>query len=140
MANFTYFIRERVKINGRERGTSRETTLTGINYADSRIMSIPSGAMTEIINVAALPGAGTFVSSSLQYARISNMSTGSINLQILVGTSTTYNFLVAGSGSFIINSALATSTFTNFTYGDIKSVKASPMDSQAIVEYFVATT
>lgn len=140
MANFTYFIRERVKLNGRERGTTHETTITGINYADSRIMSIPSGSMTELINVAALPGAGTFASSSLQYARISNMSTGSINLQILVGASTTYNFLVSGSGSFIINTALATSTFSNFVYNDIKSVKASPIDSTATVEYFIATT
>ena len=140
MANFTYFIRERVKIDGRERGTTHETTLTGINYADSRIMYIPSGTMTEIINVAALPGAGTFQSSSLKYARLSNMSSGSINLQILVGASTTFNFLVSGSGSFIINSALATNTFSNFSYGDVKSVKASPMDTQAVIEYFVATT
>lgn len=139
MANFTYFIRERVKLNGRERGTTHETTITGINYADSRIMSIPSGSMTELINVAALPGAGVFPSSSLQYARISNMSTGSINLQISASTAT-YNFLVSGSGSFILNTALATNTFSNFTYGDIRSIKASPIDSTATVEYFVATT
>lgn len=139
MANFTYFIRERVKINGRERGTSHETTITGINYADSRIMNIPSGSMTELINVAALPGAGTFPSSSLQYARISNMSSGSINLQISASTAT-YNFLISGSGSFIINTAYATNTFNNFTYGSIRSIKASPMDSEATVEYFVATT
>lgn len=140
MANFTYFIRERVKIDGRERGTSHETTISGINYADSRIMYIPSGTMTEIINIEALPGAGTFQSSSLQYARISNMSSGSINLQILVGASTTFNFLVTGSGSFIVNTAEATDTFSNFTYGDVKSIKASPMDTNATVEYFVATT
>ena len=139
MANFTYFIRERVKIDGRERGTTHETTLTGINYADSRIMYIPSGTMTEIINVAALPGAGTFQSSSLKYARLSNMSSGSINLQISASNAT-FNFLVSGSGSFIINSALATNTFSNFTYGDVRSIKASPMDTQAVVEYFVATT
>ena len=43
MAKFTYFIRERVKLNGVERGTNFETSMTGIKYADSRIMSIPSG-------------------------------------------------------------------------------------------------
>lgn len=139
MANFTYFIRERVKISGRERGTSHETTLTGINYADSRIMYIPSGTMTEVINMAALPGAGTFPSSSLQYARISNMSAGPINLQISA-SSATYNFLVSGSGSFVISTALATSAFNNFTYGDIRSIKASPVDTTAVLEYFVATT
>ena len=33
MANFTYFIRERVKLNGVERGTNVEKTIQGINYA-----------------------------------------------------------------------------------------------------------
>ena len=70
MAKFTYFIRERLKLNGVERGTNFETSITGINYADSRVMSIPTGSVTEIINLAALPGAGTFVSSSVRYARI----------------------------------------------------------------------
>ena len=82
MANFTYFIRERVKLNGVERGTNVEKTIQGINYADTRVMSIPSGSMTEIINLDNLPGAGTFVSSSVKYVRISNLSTGSLNLQV----------------------------------------------------------
>jgi hypothetical protein len=46
MAKFTYFIRERVKLDGVERGTNFETSITGINYADSRTMSIPSGSIT----------------------------------------------------------------------------------------------
>jgi hypothetical protein len=42
MAKFTYFIRERLKLNGVERGTNFETSITGVNYADSRVMSVPS--------------------------------------------------------------------------------------------------
>lgn len=139
MANFTYFIRERVKLNGRERGTTYEATIEGINFADNRVMQIVSGSMTEIINIEALTGAGTFVSSSLKYARFSNLSTGSINVQVAT-TAETFNFLVTGSGTFTINSALATSAFSNFTYNNVKSVKASPVDSNATIGYFVATT
>jgi hypothetical protein len=65
MANFTYFIRERVKLNGVERGTNVEIRIPGINHADSRVMNIPSGSLTEVINVDNLPGAGQFVSSSI---------------------------------------------------------------------------
>lgn len=139
MANFTYFIRERVKLNGYERGTSYETTIPGINYADSRVMEIPSGSMTEIINLQALPGAGTFVSSSLKYARITNMSSGSINLQVSSSIAE-MNFLVTGSGTFVISSGFATDTFSNFQYGDVRSIKASPVELTATVGYFVATT
>jgi hypothetical protein len=102
-------------------------------------MSIPTGSMTEIINLAALPGAGTFVSSSVRYARISNLSTGSVNLQ-LSGSTDQFNFLLRGSGSFIFNSEYVSGQFNNFTYGDLRSVKASPVDSEATIGYLVVTT
>lgn len=139
MAKFTYFIRERLKLNGVERGTNFETSITGINYADSRVMSIPSGSVTEIINLDTLPGAGTFVSSSVMYVRISNLSTGSINLQ-LSGSTDQFNFLLQGSGSFMFSSEYVSSQFNDFTYGDLRSVKASPVDSEATLGYFIVTT
>lgn len=139
MADFTYFIRERVKLNGVERGTNVEKTITGINYADGRVMSIPSGSMTEIINLDNLPGAGTFVSSSVKYARVTNLSTGSINLQVS-GSTSEMNFLVTGSGTFMFSSEFVNETFSNFEYGDLRSIKASPIDSQASVGYFIVTT
>ena len=139
MAKFTYFIRERVKLNGVERGTNFETSMTGINYADSRIMSIPTGSTTEIINLAALPGAGTFVSSSVMYARVTNMSTGSINLQVS-GSTAQFNFLLQGSGSFMFGSEYVSGQFSNFAYGDLRSIKASPVDPEATIGYFIVTT
>lgn len=139
MAKFTYFIRERLKLNGVERGTNFETSITGINYADSRVMSIPSGSVTEIINFAALPGAGTFVSSSVKYARVSNLSSGPVNLQ-LSGSTHQFNLLLQGSGSFIFNSEYVSGQFNNFTYGDLRSIKASPVDLQATIGYFIVTT
>lgn len=139
MADFTYFIRERVKLNGVERGTNVERTITGINYADERVMSIPSGSITEIINLDNLPGAGTFVSSSIKYARITNLSTGSINLQIS-GSTSEMNFLVTENGSFTFSSEFVNETFNDFEYGDLRSVKASPVESQATISYFLVTT
>jgi hypothetical protein len=139
MANFTYFIRERVKLNGIERGTNVEVRIPGINHSDSRIMNIPSGSITEIINVENLPGAGQFVSSSIKYARISNLSTGSINLEIS-GSTSQMNYLISGSGSFMFSTEFVNETFNSFTYGDLKSIKASPLDPNATVGYFIALT
>jgi hypothetical protein len=139
MAKFTYFIRERVNLNGVERGTNFETSIDEINYADSRVMSIPSGSITEIINLAALPGAGTFVSSSIRYARVTNLSTGSVNLQVS-GSTAQFNFLLNASGSFMFSSEYVSEQFSNFEYGDLKSIKASPQDSTATLSYFIVTT
>ena len=139
MANFTYFIRERVKLNGIERGTNVEKTIEGINYADTRVMSIPSGSLTEVINLDNLPGAGTFVSSSVKYIRISNLSTESINLQIS-GSTTEMNYLVQGNGTFMLNSEFVNESFSDFEYGDLRSIKASPVETSATLSYFIATT
>lgn len=139
MAKFTYFIRERVKLNGVERGTNFETSITGINYADSRTMSIPTGAVTEIINLDRLPGAGTFVSSSIKYARVTNMSRNSVNLQVS-GSTAELNFLLEGSGSFMFSSEFINETFDDFQYGDLRSIKAIPLDTSATLSYFIATT
>jgi hypothetical protein len=140
MANFTYFIRERVKLNGVERGTNVEVKIPGINYADGRVMTIPSGSMTEIINVDNLPGAGTFTNSSIKYARVTNHATSSINLQIS-GSTSEMNFLITGSGSFMFSSEFVNETFAQgFLYGDLKSIKASPLDPDATVSYFIALT
>ncbi len=139
MANFTYFIRERVKLNGVERGSNVEKTIQNINYADTRVMSIPSGSMTEIINLDNLPGAGTFVSSSVKYARISNLSTGSINLQVS-GSTIEMNYLVTGSGTFMFSSEFVNETFNGFEYGDLRSIKATPIDPDATLSYFICTT
>jgi hypothetical protein len=139
MAKFTYFIRERVKLNGVERGTNFETSITGINYADSRTMSIPTGAVTEIINLDGLPGAGTFVSSSIKYARVTNMSRNSVNLQVS-GSTAELNFLLEGSGSFMFSSEFINETFDDFQYGDLRSIKATPLDTPATLSYFIATT
>ncbi len=139
MAKFTYFIRERVKLEGVERGTNYETSITGINYADGRVMSIPSGSVTEIVNLDNLPGAGTFVSSSVRYARVTNMSTGSVNLEVS-GSSAQLHFLLQGSGSFMFSSEFVNETFSGFEYGDLKSIKASPLDSRATLGYFIAST
>lgn len=139
MAKFTYFIRERVKLNGVERGTNFETSINGINYADSRTMSIPSGSTTEILNLDNLPGAGTFVSSSVKYIRVTNFSTGPVNLQVS-GSTAELNFLLQASGSFMINSEYVNETFDNFEYGDLRSIKASPVNSQAVIGYFIVAT
>ena len=140
MADFTYFIRERIKLDGKARETSYARVIKNIEYIDERTLQIPSGSVTELINLANLPGAGTFISSSVQYARITNMSlTTNINLQISASSGTT-NVLVNAGGTFFLSTGFITGSLTNFTYDNIRSIKAEPSGSAAKIAYIIATT
>ena len=64
----------------------------------------------------------------------------SINLEVS-GSTSAMSYLVSGSGTFMFNSEFVTGSFDEgFVYGDLRSVKASPLDPDATLSYFVATT
>ena len=141
MADFTLLIKERVLLEGTERGSDYSLTISNINNADNRIVTIPSGSVTTIFKYSNLPNAGTFQSGSFKYGRISNYSsTVPINLVVSSSNERT-NFSVGAGGSFILSTSEITGSVSNvFSYDDIASVTAEPSGSSAKIEYFIATT
>jgi hypothetical protein len=141
MADFTLLIKERVLLEGTERGSDYNVTISNISNADNRIVTIPSGSETTIFQYSNVPGAGTFSTGSFKYGRISNYSTTvPINLKIS-SSNELLNFSVAAGGSFMLSTSEITSSIVNnFVYNDIVSVKAEPSGSSAKIEYFIATT
>ena len=141
MADFTLLIRERVLLEGTERGSDYNKTISNIENADNRIVTIPSGSITTIFKYSDNPGAGTFSSGSFKYGRISNYSTTiPINLKVS-SSSELLNFSVAAGGTFILSTSEITGSLSNtFTYDNIASVSVEPSGSSAKVEYFIATT
>ena len=141
MADFTLLIRERVLLEGTERGTDYNLTLKGIENYDNRIVTVPSGSETTIFKYSDTPSAGTFNSGSFRYGRISNYSsTVPINLKVS-SSSELMNFSIAAGGTFMLSTSNITGSVTNiFSYDDIMSVFVEPSGSSAKVEYFIATT
>jgi hypothetical protein len=141
MADFTLLIKERVLLEGTERGTDYNLTISNIENIDNRIVTIPSGSETTIFSYSNNPGAGTFSSGSFKYGRISNYST-SIPLNLKVSSSSELmNFSIAAGGTFMLSTSEITGSLTNtFSYDDIASVSLEPSGSSAKVEYFIATT
>jgi hypothetical protein len=141
MADFTLQIKERVLLNGTERGTDYNLTIKDIENYDNRIVTIPSGSDTTIFKYNNTPSAGTFNSGSFKYGRISNYSsTVPINLKIS-SSSELINFSIAAGGTFMLSTSNITGSLTNtFSYDDIMSVFVEPSGSSAKVEYFIATT
>ena len=141
MADFTLLIRERVLLEGTERGTDYNLSIKNIENIDNRIVTVPSGSVTTIFKYDELPGAGTFKTGSFKYGRISNYSTGSsLNLKIS-SSKELINFSIAAGGTFMLSTSEITGSLTNtFVYDDISSVSVEPSGSDGKVEYFIATT
>ena len=140
MADFTLLIKERVLLEGTERGTDYKLTISGIENYDNRIVTVPTGSETTIFEYNNKPGSGTFTSGSFKYGRISNYSsTVPINLKVS-SSSELMNFSIAAGGTFMLSTSDITGSVTNFSYDDIMSVFVEPSGSSAKVEYFIATT
>ena len=141
MANFTLQIKERILLEGTERGTDYNVTISDVSYFDNRILNAPSGSEIAIFSLSSINGAGTFVTSSLKYARITNHSTTvPINLRIS-SSKENMSYSVGTEGSFMLSTSEVTgSNSINFTYDDIVSLKVEPNGDNAKVEYFIVTT
>ena len=139
MAIFTLKITEQLTLNGDDVGSSVTQTISNINYIDNRILSIPTGSVTTIFSMDSVPGAGTFVTSSFQYGRITNNSTV-VPIKLIVSSSTeAMSFLIATGSSFLLSTSKITGSTTGLLFNDIKSVKIEPSGSEASIEYYILT-
>ena len=140
MATFTSQIFEILTLNGDNVGSSVTQTITGINYVDNRILSVPTGSVTTLFSLDSVPGAGTFVTSSVQYVRVTNNSTVT-PIKLIVSSSTeAMSFLIATGSSYMMSTSKMTGSTSGLSFNDIKSVKVQPSSSNASIEYYIATT
>jgi hypothetical protein len=142
MATFTSQIFEILTLNGDNVGSSVTQTINNINYVDNRILSVPTGSITTLFSMDSVPGAGTFVTSSIQYVRITNNSTVT-PIKLIVSSSTeAMSYLIATGSSYMISTSKMTGSVSSdsFNFNDIKSVKVQPSSSAASIEYYIVTT
>ena len=142
MATFTSQIFEILTLNGDNVGSSVTNTINNINYVDNRILSIPTGSITTLFSMDSVPGAGTFVSSSVQYVRVTNNS-ATVPVKLIISSSTqAMSYLISAGSSYMISTSKMTGSVdsSSFNFDDIKSVKAQPTGSDTSIEYYIATT
>jgi hypothetical protein len=140
MATFTSQIFEILTLNGDNVGSSVTQTINNINYVDNRILNVPTGSVTTIFNMDSVPGAGTFVTSSVQYVRITNNSAVA-PVKIIISSSTeAMSYLIATGSSYMMSTSKMTGSTSGLVFDDIKSVKVQPSGSAANIEYYIITT
>jgi len=140
MATFTSQIFEILTLNGDNVGSSVTQTINNINYVDNRILSVPTGSVTTLFSMDSVPGAGTFVTSSVQYIRVTNNSSVA-PVKLIVSSSTeAMSYLIATGSSYMISTSKMTGSTSGLVFDDIKSVKVQPSGSAASIEYYIITT
>jgi len=140
MATFTSQIFEILTLNGDNVGSSVTQTINNINYVDNRILNVPTGSVTTIFNMDSVPGAGTFVTSSVQYVRITNNSAVAPVKLIISSSTEAMSYLIATGSSYMMSTSKMTGSTSGLVFDDIKSVKVQPSGSTANIEYYIATT
>ena len=141
MATFTSQIFEILTLNGDNVGSSVTQTINNINYVDNRILSVPTGSLTTIFNMDATPGAGTFVTSSIKYIRVTNLTTTNVPIKLIVSSSTeAMSYLITTGSSYMLSTSKITGSESGLSFNDIKSVKVSPSGSSGSIEYYIVTT
>lgn len=112
-------------------------TIENVTNIDHRILTCPATTSIDLFNINGVnPGAGTFPSSSLQYARITNLDDTNSVAIIVSGSQGNYaQEITPGSSMFLASSQITSSNF-NGTFGDnIESVKIYAISSSIDVEY-----
>jgi len=126
MADLYINLLEKITLGDVDRSVNTIQTISNISYIDNRIFQLPSGSVTTIFSLSNNNGAGTFVTSSLKYARITNQSTA-LPIKLIVSSSTeAMSYLVSAGSSYM----LSTSEMTG----------SEPSGGAANIEYFIATT
>ena len=139
----TVLIRESVELGGKNRGADHTLSISNINEIDNRIVTALSSSEQSLFKLSNNVAAGTFVTSSMKYARITNKDdTYPIRIRISSSQSHT-DFQVAAGGSFMLttskNSGSMVGASNYQTYNDISDVLVQATGSNVDVEYFIAS-
>ena len=141
MATLSINIEENLILSGSQKGGLTRQNISGINNFDKRRMQLTSGSIKSIYDMGARPSAGTFITSSFRYGRITNIAGNNIRL-IVSASKENMAFNISPGSSFILSTSEVTGSLEvgAFTYDDIISVKAEPYLSSSELTYFVAST
>jgi len=112
-------------------------SISNVTNVDRRILTCPQTTSINLFNLnGPNPGAGTFPSSSLKYARITNLdNTNNIALTISGSTTSFTQEVLPQSSIFVISSNVTSSKF-NGTFGDdINYIQAYAISGSIDIEY-----
>jgi hypothetical protein len=149
-SKLTVRITEEVSLNGRILGNTNKHEITGINEVSERILTVPTSQIT-ILSASSGNGAGTFLSSSIKYVRLTNLDdTNFVRLSFLSASapqgaadSNTSDFKLEANRTMIFTNTAFSGSSTNVDFSSFRqftNLKGTADTSAVDIELFVATT
>jgi hypothetical protein len=112
-------------------------TIGNITNVDHRVLTCPVSTSIDIFNVnGSTPGAGTFPSSSLKYARITNLdNTYNVGVTVSGSQGKFVQNLTPTSSMFLVSSEIAFENFSGSFNDDVAYVQVYAISGSVDVEY-----
>ena len=155
MADLTVTITESVTLNGAARGSSNALTVTGVDDVYHRIVTVPSGGDTTLVNfhAAVSTSDSSLDVENVKYIRVTNLdSSNPVNLSLQVdageddsAADASATILLEGKKSFIMGSpsdgiAVDDDAATIVTtLNNLESIIADSASAAVQVEIFIAS-
>jgi hypothetical protein len=141
-ATLTVSTTETIFLNGNYRSSGVEYTALNITGIDNRIVTIPSGSITELMKfTGSLAGAsaGTIVSDSVSYLRLTNLeSAGTLYVNLVGAISGSSITEIGPKASFVLNNTHVSGSAEQLA--SLKVYVGTNTTGSIDLEYYIATT
>ena len=150
-ATLTVTVTEDLVLNGVQQGNSMASTVASVNECSRRIVTVLHSAEATLLTIAAAIDAGTFITSTTKYIRITNTDTENhVTLRITNSNNDECIMKLDAKQTFIFHGDSAngmTAVFdatdggtTGSTLGTLSSIKAQADTASVDLEVLVAGT
>ena len=153
MATLTSTITESLTLNGSQQGSTNTKSITGINAASKRMLTITTNEATIATFSGAVGSAGHFNDGTVRYIRITNLNASYFvcitlkngsNDEFAVKVDAGQSFVLFGDNStgmeLIFNATENADSATHTALGPLTSITADAESGTIEIEMFVATT
>lgn len=144
VADLSVKISEFINLNAQPINSENTLLIPNIGHVDKRIVSIPTGSESTVMEFGAATGAGAFIQGQVQYIRITNKDdTNFVRIRGTDSGGQTFDVRLMAGKTFMMGnvsesaseSGAAFSAFVNMT-----SINAQADTAAVDIEYFIATT
>lgn len=145
-ATLTVQVREEITLNGRKLGGQNIHKIKSINEVSERVLSVPTTEV-KILGLSGTVGAGTYVTSDIQYIRLTNLdNTNFVRLSFISGSAGTslnrFDVKLEAERTMVFTNASISgsaegASFSSFSNFD--ALKAKANSAAVDVELFVAS-
>lgn len=138
----TVTITEKLILNGKDHGSSKKITSTGINEVSKRILTCATTG-TQVYAGAAAASFGTFVTDNVKYVRITNLDDTNFIVLHLEGASHYAQIAVAAGSVFLLTDVSSVfdseAAVASFTAVDITRIDVMANTAVCDIEIMVAS-